>query len=60
MFFRTPPGLRPGADEHANVLADIGYQYQGAYFEHRTPFQSEIEKKRLKFNRIVIRKGLIF
>ncbi|MCO6476155.1 MAG: hypothetical protein J5I94_06000 [Phaeodactylibacter sp.] len=60
IFFRAALGLRLGADEGTNVLVDLGYQYQEAYFERRTPFQNEIEEKRLEFNRIVIRIGLIF
>ncbi len=60
IFFRAALGLRLSADEGTNVLVDLGYQYQEAYFERRTPFQNEIEEKRLEFNRIVIRIGLIF
>lgn len=60
LFFRAALGLRLGADENTNVLADIGYQFQEAFFERRTPFQNEIEEKYLEFNRIVIRIGLIF
>ncbi|MCB0565335.1 MAG: hypothetical protein KDD01_13255 [Phaeodactylibacter sp.] len=60
LFYRAALGLRLGADKDTNVLADIGYQYQAAFFERRTEFQNEIEEKRLEFNRIVIRIGLIF
>lgn len=58
-FFRAALGLRLSAGDSANVLADIGYQHQEAFFERRTAFQNEIEEKRLMFNRIVIRVGLI-
>ena len=60
LFFRTALGLRLGADKDANVLMDVGYQFQEAFFERRTGVQNEIEEKRLEFNRIVIRIGLIF
>ncbi|MCB0557756.1 MAG: hypothetical protein H6573_16775 [Lewinellaceae bacterium] len=60
LFYRAALGLRLGADKDTNVLADIGYQYQQAFFERRTEFQNEIEEKRLEFNRIAIRIGLIF
>lgn len=60
MFFRGAMGLRLGADKDTNVLADIGYQYQEAFFERRTPFLNEIEEKWLRFHRIVVRVGLIF
>ncbi|MCO6492194.1 MAG: hypothetical protein J5I98_27500 [Phaeodactylibacter sp.] len=58
-FFRAALGLRLNASGGAGVLADIGYQFQEAFFERRTAFQNEIEEKRLVFNRVVIRVGLI-
>ena len=60
IFYRLALGLRLGADEDTNVLADIGYQFQEAFFERRTVFLNEIEEKLLKFKRIVVRVGLIF
>ena len=56
---RLSLGMRLGASEDANVLVDIGYQFQEVYIEREFDF-GELEKTSINFNRLVLRVGLIF
>ena len=56
---RLSLGIRLGASKDANVLVDIGYQFQEVYIEREFDF-GEIEKTSINFNRLVLRVGLIF
>lgn len=59
MYFHPSIGIRAGATKGANVVIDIGYAFQKAYFEERL-FNTDILKRDVNYRRFTLRVGLVF
>ena len=51
-------GLRLGGSDNANFVVDIGYKLQKAEFETDWIWEQNVRK--MTFNRIVLRTGILF
>ncbi|GJM33241.1 MAG: hypothetical protein DHS20C18_22420 [Saprospiraceae bacterium] len=60
LMFHPAIGLRLGGSKSANMLVDVGYKFQNAYFERRFDFNGDIEERNIKYKRFTVRFGLIF
>lgn len=53
-------GLRFSAKKRTNLMADIGYKFQRAYFRRDFNFTGDIEIRDVLYQRLIIRVGLLF
>ncbi len=58
-YFHPSIGIRAGAAKGANVVLDLGYAFQTAYFEERL-FNNEVLKRDINYRRLTLRVGLVF
>ncbi len=60
LLFHPAIGLRLGAAQSTNMVVDIGYKFQKAFFERRFEDNGDIEERDILYKRLTIRFGLIF
>lgn len=58
-YFHPSVGVRIGASKGANIVFDLGYAFQSAYFEE-VIFNSDLLKRDVNYRRLTLRFGLVF